>query len=436
MAGRELRAFINDRLVGTLREDNDIWAFDYDAAWRTAPDAYDLSPHLPRTQGSHLDGASSRPVQWYFDNLLPEEALRTVLAREAQLDEDDAFSLLAWFGAESAGSLVLRPPEDDMPARAGLRPLSDADLARRIRNLPQLSLAHDAPKHMSLAGAQHKLPVVLQDGELYEPYPGEVSTHILKPNSQSALYPASASNEYFVMRLAQTLGLDTPAVARRYVPEAVYLIERFDRRRTGAGVQRLHVIDACQLLNKPRGFKYRAATVETLLDVVRRCRTRAQARLRLFQWLVFNVLVGNGDNHLKNISFMVSASGIDIAPAYDLLSTAAYATPALATERATWPHVELALALPGASHFDAVSAQVLRDAGKALGLAPDTATREMTRMLTRIEPAADAVYAQIAQENEALSEAAKPALAGELHVLRTIRHVVIADMVRRLAAGR
>jgi hypothetical protein len=40
------------------------------------------------------------------DNLLPEEAMRTVLAKEAQLSAEDAFGLLGYFGAESAGSLV------------------------------------------------------------------------------------------------------------------------------------------------------------------------------------------------------------------------------------------------------------------------------------------------------------------------------------------
>ncbi|MEZ3137359.1 HipA N-terminal domain-containing protein [Stutzerimonas kunmingensis] len=45
------------------------------------------------------DGATSRPVQWYFDNLLPEEGQRTLLASSAQLDAHDAFALLAHYGA-------------------------------------------------------------------------------------------------------------------------------------------------------------------------------------------------------------------------------------------------------------------------------------------------------------------------------------------------
>ena len=50
------------------------------------------------------DAGSLRPVQWYFDNLLPEEAQRTLVARPAGTDPGDAFGLLAYYGGESAGS--------------------------------------------------------------------------------------------------------------------------------------------------------------------------------------------------------------------------------------------------------------------------------------------------------------------------------------------
>ncbi|OXH89050.1 toxin HipA, partial [Burkholderia multivorans] len=91
-------------------------------------------------------------------------------------------------------------------------------------------LTHDAPKKMSLAGAQHKLPVVLRDGRLFEPSGQAVSTHILKPNHPHAHdYPHSVVNEWFVMTLARRVGLDVPDVERRYVPAPVYVIRRFDR---------------------------------------------------------------------------------------------------------------------------------------------------------------------------------------------------------------
>jgi serine/threonine-protein kinase HipA len=79
MNGRSLRASINQTEVGTLREVGGLWSFQYAGAWLDNPQSFALSPHLPLAAESLLDGASQRPVQWYFDNLLPEEGQRILL---------------------------------------------------------------------------------------------------------------------------------------------------------------------------------------------------------------------------------------------------------------------------------------------------------------------------------------------------------------------
>ncbi|SFG25413.1 HipA N-terminal domain-containing protein [Neptunomonas qingdaonensis] len=55
----------------------------------------------------------TRPVQWFFDNLLPEEGARELLASGAKIDKADAFGLLETFGAESAGAMTLLPPNEE-----------------------------------------------------------------------------------------------------------------------------------------------------------------------------------------------------------------------------------------------------------------------------------------------------------------------------------
>jgi len=431
---RTLVAALNSRPVGTLREGDDLWSFEYDPAWMDAPDGFDLSPALRREQRIHQDGGSDRPVQWYFDNLLPEEQLREVVSREAGLRGDDAFALLEYLGAESAGSLVLRPPGQSAEATRGLQPLPDAELSRRIRELPRVALSHGAPKRMSSAGAQHKLLVVFRDDMLYEPVGDEPSTHLLKPDHVDDDFPASVINEYVVMRLADRLKLVVPPVWRRYTPEPTYIVERFDRSVDGAGrIQRRHIVDACQVLNKSRQFKYRGATLQTLAELVAHCRNRANARLRLYVWLVFNVLIANHDNHLKNLSFLVDADGIALAPAYDLLSTGAYHTRALAASRADWPDVEMTIALPGASSFGAVTRESLLQASEALGLPRRIGERELDRLVAALPAALDALVHSITAQNEHAPGEVRRFLAGEMRVLRTIQHLVVPDMLARVA---
>ena len=264
MTDRLLLAYIDRMPVGTLRDANGIWSFQYAPQWLAASGRFAISPHLPLSEAPLLDAASQRPVQWYFDNLLPEEGQRTLLAADARLDAADAFGLLAWYGAESAGSLTLLPAGAPPPTAEPLRPLPDESLQARIRRLPKAPLTHSAIKRMSLAGAQHKLAVVLQDDALFEPAGATPSTHILKPDHPDGDYPHSVINEWFTMRLARRLGLDVPEVQLRYVPSPVYLVERFDRVRTATGWQRRHVIDACQLLGLDRSFKYQQGSLHTL----------------------------------------------------------------------------------------------------------------------------------------------------------------------------
>ena len=368
---RSLQVFLNGVRVGTLHEHNDLWAFEYDPPWVASETGFDLSPQLSRTRLRHEDGGSRRPVQWYFDNLPPEEHMRAALNQEAQLAGDDAFALLQYLGAESAGSLVLVAPGQSPAPAGGLQHLPDAVLNLRIQNLPRATLGQAAPKKMSMAGAQHKLLVVVRDDAMWEPVGQTPSTHLLKPNHPGETYPHSVINEFFTMQLARRMKLQVPRVFRRYVPAPVYLVERFDRDVAPDGAtHRRHIVDACQLLSH-----------------------------------------------------------------YDLLSTGVYLTRACADDRAIWPGVELAIPVPNAAVFADLTFAGVVQAGVALGLSQAASERVLQRMLNSVLAQADAAIADIERDNAALPPALGHVLAGEMRLLRAIRHVVVQDMVARLRAG-
>ena len=437
MSDRSLVALINDEHIGTLRESNGLWSFQYTATWLAHPEQFPLSPQLPLGIEPIVDGASQRQVQWYFDNLLPEEGQRQLLAHDAHVEQADALGLLTYYGAESVGSVVLLPEDAQKQEAADWRLLSDEALSNRIRQMPNVSLAQGAIKRMSLAGAQHKLAVVMaDDGQIYEPAGAAPSTHILKPDHPDKSYAHSVVNEWFVMRLAQRVGLNVPRVYRRYVPEPVYLIERFDRIKKDEKMwQRQHVIDACQLLGLDRQFKYQQGSMENLARLANACRSKTLARTRLFEWLVFNILVGNNDAHLKNLSFLITAGGdIQLAPHYDLLSTASYESRAY--EKTHWPkNCALSWLICGVERFSKIDRNVLINAGTVLGLGKKTTERLLEKLKNNIKPAAEILYTEFETENGQL-RAQRPSLAltlaGEMRCVKIIIHTVISEMVERL----
>lgn len=153
---RTLFAYIDNAFVGTLSEHTGIWSFLYDKAW--VSHGYELSPGLPLTTAPHDDGGTIRPVQWFFDNLLPEADTRLQLMAFLKNDaavSTDTWTMLEHFGAESAGALTLLAPGTTLP-EAGLVALSDEALEARIKAMPRQAILAKAPKKMSLAGAQRQ----------------------------------------------------------------------------------------------------------------------------------------------------------------------------------------------------------------------------------------------------------------------------------------
>ena len=437
MTVRTLHVLINGALVGTLRDADNIWAFQYASTWLESPRAFSLAPSIPLVGDWQVDGASVRPVQWFFDNLLPEDLMRQVLAKEVDVESADAFGMLERLGSESAGALVLQA-EGAPQAEKGMASLSWNDLSQRIRNLPRASLNRDAPKRMSLAGAQHKMVVTFdpQRKELSEPLKGTPSTHILKPNSTADGYPHSVINEMFTMLLAARLGLNVPEVWNLYLPEAVFIISRFDRAPGPNETIRLHALDGLQVLNEPARNKYTSATLPKLIDLIGQCRNKASARMEVYRWIVFNTMVGNSDAHLKNISFMVDHDGMRVAPFYDLLCTAVYHTRAYCDGDAVWPNEKLASPIAGANFFSDVTYEKLIHTGLKLGLTKSTAAREVGKIVDKLKDAADEIAEKLESSmrdpGAPQGTPTKVTMGAETHLLRSVRMIVIADMLRRV----
>jgi serine/threonine-protein kinase HipA len=265
-----------------------------------------------------------------LDGLLPEGVLLEQLLTTRKLDRSDKWGQLESVGRDLTGFLTITPegetPDKNAPdvqvaqkrvARTKIQPAEHA-LPYPVRELVTFH-SRVSPK-MSLSGVQPKVSAVFSRKQGIFQMVEKRGSYILKPSPQA--YPHAAANEALTMRFARLLGLDVPHCGLVWSSDRspVFWIERFDRQ--GAGNQtRLRVEDFCQLLEIPASGKYHG-NLETLVRVLRENTSNPVLQLaRLFERVVFNWVIGNGDMHLKNWSLMENGPLIELAPAYDFLNT-------------------------------------------------------------------------------------------------------------------
>ena len=319
--------------VGTLEVKKGQWKFGYATEWKD----YALSPNFPIITEKFEDTANDKPVEWFFENLLPEGRLRNLIATRDRIDPRDTWALLVRHGQDTAGAFSLTPEGLAVATKKILVPLSREALqekikASRARNLPLMASWDEI--RMSLAGAQEKLGLRIDaNGAMFLPEGSAPSTHIVKPENASADFPHCPANEFFCMRLAHELKVPVPAVGLLHLPEPLYVIERFDREPLDTGAdkafRRLHQIDLCQAMGVAPSKKYESEGglgLHHLFGVLRgtfmdRPIVAANA---VVQWIAFNYLIGNLDAHAKNIAFLMRGQKAAVAPFYDMLCVEAY----------------------------------------------------------------------------------------------------------------
>ncbi|MGB0866999.1 MAG: type II toxin-antitoxin system HipA family toxin [Granulosicoccaceae bacterium] len=293
----------------------------YTQAWREQGLA--ISQSLPLGQADYSP-EQGRAHLW-FGNLLPEEGSRAALVRRLGVSDDD-FSLLRALGGDCAGALRLLPAGEENQASAGQTAVDRAALKAWAAGRDRYGLLQGSAgsaARLSLAGAQDKIPIVLEGEHIFLPQGARPSSHILK----FAHKPGIVINELCMNTLAERVGITCPHTqVLRVEGEAMLAVQRFDRVNSACGLQRLHQEDMCQALGLPRNKKYQTdggPDLAACARLLRRSTTApAKAIAQLLQWQIFNVLAGNSDGHAKNISLLQNNDGgWQLAPSYDLVCT-------------------------------------------------------------------------------------------------------------------
>lgn len=374
-----------DRHVGTLAITGEIrapeeWLFTYDADYLNSPQPVALSVSLP-LKAEPFVGAVAR--NW-FGNLLPEGPVREAIASRLRIDVWDDFALLAAIGGECAGAVSIMPPDAQAASRDDEMLDLETLLAAQGEDIGEASLALiGTPRRLSLAGAQDKIAVVVsKDGAIRLPGAGEITTHILKPDSLRIR--GLRDFEAFGLALARSAGLAVAASSIVTVAgHKALLIERYDRHMNADGQRaRLHQEDFCQALGYPSEHKYEAVGGPTLTV----CAQLLRQKLRLgpvavqtfLDWVVFNAVIGNADAHAKNLALLCEPGGTRrLAPFYDLVPTIAISERLIDRKPA--------LSIGHAARIDDVSIDDWQQFAKATGYASRFVRQRVVELATGVE---------------------------------------------------
>ncbi|MBV8980547.1 MAG: HipA domain-containing protein [Acidimicrobiia bacterium] len=323
----------------------------------------------------------------FCSGLLPEGQHRQAMAAEARLPAYDTFGLLARFGRDVAGAVVIGPDAPDRGS-GGVEPYTADALAEEVAALPDRPLGLHDDSELSIAGLQDKLLLIKLDGGWGRPVHGRPSTHILKVEDRR--FPGLVQAEAACLALARAVGLTTVDVEVTTIARLPCLIvSRFDRTVDAAGeLVRIHQEDACQALGRDpeagrgRGKYERAGgpawrDIGELLD--RYAPDPEHELRRLVEVLVFTILTANADAHGKNVALLhPEPEAVALAPMYDTVPTA------------LWPQLrkEAAMSVNGKWRFDHMTLSDVVEEARAWRLDPALAEASGAAMLDRVRSAA------------------------------------------------
>ena len=351
-----LAVLLHGRRIGVItRLAGDRHIFTFEEDYVDNPDRPTLGLAFKASSGALVTNIREYTVRVppFFSNLLPEGHLREYLAVRAGVKPEREFFLLHALGANLPGAVTVVPADAEPSAKVHHHVDGEG-------HGPDAS----APLRFSLAGVQLKFSAILEaTGGLTVPANGIGGSWIVK--LPSVRFPVVPENELVIMELARRIGIPVPRLKLVPVREIAGLpdgvvgmdgnalaVERFDRL---SGGRRVHAEDFAQVFGLFPERKYERRSYANVASVLS-AEAGKEAVEDFMRRLVFSVLIGNADMHLKNWS-LVYADGVtpSLSPAYDLLATLPYL-----------PDDRLALTFGGTKDIHGVTReQVRRFADKA-----------------------------------------------------------------------
>jgi serine/threonine-protein kinase HipA len=265
-----------------------------------------------------MDGYSSDSIHPIFSQNLPEGFNRRLIAEKlSRYAKVNDMYLLALQGDQGIGILSYKS-ELNLPEAESLS-LSEILSYRGNEPLfPQLLDKYYL--RTSLAGMQPKVSIPNANTGQSD---STVQQRDLIVKSFDSEFPLLTVNEFVCMQAAQHSGLEPP---KAYLSENLetYVVERFDRSSDGT---KLGYEDFTTLMKKSNDpcAKY-TSSYETLLKATYLYTGSVAEVEKMYKYIVFNCLIGNGDAHLKNfaLQYCPDMKNIFVSPPFDITHTLIY----------------------------------------------------------------------------------------------------------------
>ena len=322
MTDRSVEVLYNAATIGVLHVRGSLTTFQFN------DDYHECSPRP--IVGQQFEESprrvwrqSARVPAW-FANVLPERGpLLDYLAQQLEFNPRNEGDVLLAVGSDLPGAVALGREVDsqghhhdpvDALGPATINPTDSAASSVRF----------------SVAGVQLKLSMMDTAGGFRLPGAGRLGDFLVKfPGT----YPGMVRNEYAMMRWAALCGLDVPEIRLaqpsqvtlpeglgRFDQSELYVVRRFDRALNS----KVHIEDFNQVIGQWPEEKYRGCSSESLGRLIHSICGESDF-WEYLRRLLFIVLIGNEDAHLKNWSLRYSdVRHARLAPAYDLVSTVVY----------------------------------------------------------------------------------------------------------------
>lgn len=261
-----------------------------------------------------------------LSNLLPEGALKELLTQELKIHIDDEIQLIAALGHDLPGALTINPAEPN-----NIPPY----LISEFKGTPtEISVSsHKKIDKFSLAGVQMKFSMKKNKDQFHLSSQDSLGNWIIKTPSQQ--HQQVPENEYYSMLLAKMVGVEIPEIKLvemdnlHGIPSInlpnekhAFAIKRFDR----AGENKIHMEDFAQIFLKYPHEKYASNNYEQIAKVLYQYSSNSLGDVQqLARRILVNILLANGDAHLKNWSVIYpDKKNPKLSPAYDILTTGVY----------------------------------------------------------------------------------------------------------------